>query len=220
MSVTENNLLTILRKKSFLGPLLREKTSFPAHPLKHLLFSFWLFDGNADLFIQTISAKTEPPLSNVEKPSNLEDEIICMLNEGKSMNFIEVLTGKSRCAIKRIAELNGLEHATNEMHYSNAIKRAVQRKALMGIHRNEIAQELSVGIGYVEQVICNTPHLSEWRKKLRHQVKVSNAEHIIKKLVKINPNLTRSQIRMLAEADTLYFIRMIKSFSLTSCQNH
>ena len=124
-----------------------------------------------------------------------------MLREGKSMNVIEEKTGKSRCAIRRIAELNGLEHATNEMHYSNAIKRAVQRKALMGIHREKIAQELSVGIGYVEQVICNTPNLSEWRKKLRHQVKVSNSEKTIQMLVTNNPSLTRTQLRALAEAE-------------------
>lgn len=201
LNVTDHQVLSVLRKKSFLGPLLREKTSFPAHPLKHLLFSFWLFDGDADLFIQSIPKKTESPYIPLKEPRNFENEIICMLQEGKSMNLIEAQTGKSRCAIRRIAELNGLEHTTNEMHYPNALKRAVQRKALMGIHRKKIAQELSVGIGYVEQVICNTPNLSEWRKKLRHQAKVSNAEKTIQMLVTNNPSLTRTQLRALAEAE-------------------
>ena len=215
-NITDHHLLTALRKKSFLGPLLREKTSFPAHPLKHLLFSFWLFDGDADLFIQSIPKKTESSHITLAEPRNFEDEIICMLREGKSMNVIEAQTGKSRCAIRRIAGLNGLKHATNEMHYSNAIKRAVQRKALMGIHRNKIAQELSVGIGYVEQVICNTPNLSEWRKQLRHQAKVSNAEKTIQMLVTNNPSLTRTQLRALAEAEyaLLYLHDKERLFSL------
>ncbi|MEC8327246.1 MAG: TnsD family Tn7-like transposition protein [Pseudomonadota bacterium] len=215
-NVTDHHLVTVLRQKSFLGPLLREKTSFPAHPLKHLLFSFWLFEGNADLFIKTIPTKADSLPNNIDKPSNFEDKIICMLREGKSMNVIEAQTGKSRCAIRRIAELNGLEHATNEMHYSNAIKRAVQRKALMGVHRNNIAQDLSIGIGYVEQVICNTPHLSEWRKKLRHHAKVSNAEKTIKMLVTNNPSLTRTQLRALAEAEyaLLYLHDKERLFSL------
>ncbi|WP_083870941.1 TnsD family Tn7-like transposition protein [Marinobacter santoriniensis] len=34
----------------FVGPLLRAKTHYPAHPIKHLLFAEWLFDGDANLF--------------------------------------------------------------------------------------------------------------------------------------------------------------------------
>jgi len=34
----------------FVGPLLRAKTHYPTHPIKHLLFAEWLFDGDANLF--------------------------------------------------------------------------------------------------------------------------------------------------------------------------
>lgn len=39
-----------LLKFEFVGPLLRAKTHFPTHPIKHLLFAEWLFDGDANLF--------------------------------------------------------------------------------------------------------------------------------------------------------------------------
>ncbi|WP_286254511.1 TnsD family Tn7-like transposition protein [Marinobacter shengliensis] len=34
----------------FVGPLLRAKTHYPTHPIKHLLFAEWLFDGDANFF--------------------------------------------------------------------------------------------------------------------------------------------------------------------------
>src|SRR5690554_2945308 len=34
----------------FVGPLLRERTHCPSHPIKHLLLAEWLFDGDAKLF--------------------------------------------------------------------------------------------------------------------------------------------------------------------------
>lgn len=40
-----------LQRFAFVGPLLRNKTHFPCHPIKHLLFSYWLFDGDASFLL-------------------------------------------------------------------------------------------------------------------------------------------------------------------------
>lgn len=169
--ITESPVEDSLKNANFLGPLLRNKTSFPAHPLKHLLFTFWLFDADAQQFTQKVSPLVSPHRVVEAKESN-EDKVLILLQQGISMNEIEAQTGKSRCFIRRISELNNIPHFTNSMVYSSETKRAVQMKALIGKHRNDIAKELSVGIGYVEQIISNTPFLSESRKYLRHQMKI------------------------------------------------
>lgn len=204
--ITEPKVLNVLMTQDFLGSLLRQKTSFPAHPLKHLLFSFWLFNGNAELYLRKLTPIRETQ-TNVKGLDIANESIIQLLKKGLSMNAIEAQTGKSRCAIRNIAELNNIEHLSNAMQYPPEIKRAVQMKALMGTHRATIAEELSVGIGYVEQVICNTPHLTHWRKKLRHQVKIKEAEHLLRRIVKDNPSWTRTKVRMAAQAEyaLLYF---------------
>jgi len=58
--------------------------------------------------------------------------------------------------------------------------------------------------GYVEQVICNEPGMSEWRKHLRVQKNVLAASRLLISLRKQHPDWCRTKIRK--EAQAAYFI--------------
>lgn len=188
----------------FLGRILRPKTHFHAHPLKHILLGCWLTNVDAKklLITDTKVITSEPMVRTTDE--DLKDKIISMLQRGISINMIASQTGKSRCFIHRVADLNRIPHLSNSQAFPESIKRAVLIKALYGVHRQEIADKLKVGLGYVEQVICNAPGMSEWRKHLRIQKNILKASKTLTNIRKLHPEWSRTKIRNSAEAE--YFI--------------
>jgi hypothetical protein len=193
----DEDIRGLLGDFGFIGPLLRNKTGFPTHPIKHLLFCFWLFNGKASSFLNKLEENTDKLLVEI---ANEDTEIIALLKSGASMNQIEKSTGASRCYIRRRAEINGIRHKSNAQRYPEKTRRTVIIKALLGIHRQTIANGLNVGVGYVEQVICNTPLLTEHRAHLRRQAKIYWALSLLKEEAKLHPDWHRTQIRMSQQA--------------------
>jgi hypothetical protein len=180
----------------FLGPLLRLKTHTLCHPIKHLLLAFWLFDKDASLFQSEESKPYKPSLGDMPVPrSHMDTSIIELLDQGKSMNQIEAETGKSRCYIRRTAELNGMPHNSNQQAFSKNTRRLILVQALLGRHRHEIARSVGVGVGYVEQIISNTAGLVQWRKKLKIVEKISKAAKELKNAKAIHPNWIRKDFK-------------------------
>lgn len=180
---------------SFLGPMLREKTHFPSHPIKHLLFAFWLFKKDASLFNHQLSGPhEEPPKPHITKVNN-NKSIMSFLSQGKSMSEINKITGKSICYIRRVSELNGIKHQSNANSFSNRTRHSVIIQAQLGRHRTKIAQSLGVGIGYVEKVISNTKNLSTWRKFLAIQRKLVSTSQEIKMAKKAHPEWARKDFK-------------------------
>ncbi len=193
----------ILKDFKFIGRILRPKTHSHAHPLKHILLACWLTNNDVSRLIYHRQPKTNLPLPTSDR-SNIDGKIIMLLLEGRSINSIYEETGKSRCYIRRVAELNMIHHATNAQAFSNKIYRAVIRKALYGIHREEIAKSVEVGIGYVEQVICNELRLTAWRKHIRIQDSIHSACNKLIQIRKEHPDWNRTQLRKSEQA--AYFV--------------
>ena len=118
-----------------------------------------------------------------------------MLKQGDSMNAIEQQLGKSRCYIRRVAELNNVVHRTNSQKNNLNIKHLVRLQAQIGHHRKAIAEALNVGIGYVEQVISNTKGLVSWRKRLKEMQKIVNASSCLRKAIKENLGWIRKDVK-------------------------
>lgn len=86
------------------------------------------------------------------------------------------------------------------MRYSADIRRKVLIKAFYGEHRKDIAQELGLTVGFVEQVIAAEPLLSNWRQHLRIRKNIYAAYSKLSALVKANPEWGRTQLRKSAQA--------------------
>jgi hypothetical protein len=180
----------------FIGPLLRRKTHFPCHPTKHLLFSFWLFKGDENGFITPFIKKEKLlTIDNYSDKIAVEYQTIKLLKRGLSMEETSKLVNKSRCYIRRIAELHDIEHSSNTNSYKLTIRDRVLLFATLGRHRKTISKQLKVGIGYVEQVISNTKGLVAWRKKLKEYQKIQHALVELKKARNEHPEWRRKELK-------------------------
>ena len=187
----------------FIGPLLREATHFHAHPTKHLLLAFFLFDGSASVYKNHAIPRNKD--TDTKKSFDAET-ILSFLREGFSMRKITSLTGRSQTFIKRIAGLNNIDIKSNSHRFSESIKRAVTIKGFLGIHRNDIAKNLKVSVGYVEQVISSTKGLVAWRKHIKHTPRIKNAVNEILNTRKLHPDWLRKDIKQQCQSAffTLY----------------
>tara|TARA_R110001583_G_scaffold89968_1_gene231501 strand:- start:1397 stop:3013 length:1617 start_codon:yes stop_codon:yes gene_type:complete len=205
-----------LKGFNYIGRILRKKTHSHAHPIKHILLACWLADGN----IKNLIVEPFNSLAKVEKehiPDAIDNEqvanlIIELLKDGVSLNAIEEKTGKSRCYIQRVAGTNRIAHSSNSMAFSDDIKRKALIKALYGIHREIIAKQLGLSVGYVEQVICCEPKMSEWRKHMRIRSSVMAAYRELESIRIAHPNWCRTEIRK--QAQSAYFILYYNDKSL------
>lgn len=202
LTFSEIGVPHVLSDFKFIGPILRNKTNSPAHPIKHILLAAFL--TNNDISQLFSCKKITSSLRTKTEDYSTNDQVLTLLKKGKSLNEVEKLTERSRCYVRRIAELNRIPHKSNSLKYSDDIRRTVLIKAMYGISCDEIASQLQVGLGYVEQVICNEPNMSMWRKHLRIQKRILAAYQRLEAISKKYPGLNRTQIRKLAEAD--YFI--------------
>jgi hypothetical protein len=182
-----------VRSFDFVGPLMRNKTSYATHPIKHILFSCWLFDANPELFFETLAFK--PSRQPMNQQQTDEREIIELLTAKRSLGEVARESGKSICYIKRLAELNDIPHTTNSTGYSYKVHHRVLMQAILGCHRATIAKSLSVGVGYVEQVISNTRGLSQFRKHLRQFKKVKAAVNELETACRLHPNWLRKDLK-------------------------
>lgn len=201
---------------SYIGRILRKKTHSHAHPLKHILLACWLTDGDVkNLIVEAsdslVSEGEENNPEAVEK-NKVENFVLDLLKEGFSFNAIEQKTGKSRCYIQRVAGTNRIPHMSNSMAFSSAIKRKVLIKALYGIHREIIAKQLGLSIGYVEQIICCEPKMSEWRKHMRVRKNIMAAYRELESIHKAHPSWCRTKIRN--HAQSAYFVLYYNDKSL------
>lgn len=204
----ETGVPLALSNFQYIGRILRHKTHSHAHPLKHILLACWLTDGD----INKLVSNSQKPRSKIDSSSNImiakkqaaEAEVIKLLRAGNSFNSIEGTTGKSRCFIKRVAETNRIPHLTNSMAFTDSVRRKVLIKALYGIHRELIAKELDLSIGYVEQVISCEPNMVRWRKHLRIRKSVMKAYKKLESICREHPDWCRTQVRK--HAQSAYFV--------------
>jgi hypothetical protein len=179
---------------NFIGRLCCSGDYHGSHPVKHLLFSFWLFDGHPDaLFGPNVKAK---PCSRKPPKNSYKDSVIIeMLHNGDSYNSIYRQTGRSSCYIKRIASLNKIDCQSNGKKISRVMVRTILMKALLGQHRLSIAQLFDISIGSVEQIISTEPVLVAWRKYLRYQNKKLPYISEITSYVDNNPACMRKDVK-------------------------
>jgi len=198
-----------LKEFHYLGPLLRDKTHTHIHPTKHLVFTYWLFNGDAKLFNEPLLESNDECLSKLEA-NDIESVILTMLEQEKSMKSISQSTGKSRCYIKRRCELHGIKHQSNTQATDANKTHVVILQAQLGRHRKVIARNLKLGVGYVEQVISNTKGLVAWRKRLAVLTKIKIAYLELTSAKSIHPNWFRKDFKRLHNQAFFYMYHHAK----------
>lgn len=76
--------LLVTNETYVIGPLLRDKTGYPTHVVKHLFFSAWLFEGESEEHIQQILL-TKLAVNGLceDVTGKVDTEIIALLLPGK-----------------------------------------------------------------------------------------------------------------------------------------
>ncbi|TMO84835.1 TnsD family Tn7-like transposition protein [Pseudoalteromonas spongiae] len=170
-----------------------------AHPLAYAILAYTLSSIKASG--NTRADKNQVTAEEFPLPEMLEDA-----RNGLSINQLCHKYSRSKCFVTRQLEINEIPHASNSMATDIAIKEKILSLAKMGKSRESIVEELNVGIGLVDKLICNTPGITDLRKSLRHQQKIKHSTEKIKQVCRENPELSRTQVRNLAETEyaTLY----------------
>jgi hypothetical protein len=147
------------------------------HPFRHLLFATWLFGFAYKLIDLTMSSPnllvvnsgTNDPKSSNE--DSKKTECLALLKKGVSLNKIYKTTGKSRCYLKRLAAMNGVDVASAPRKISKKCIAKVVFLAQRGAHRNAIAGICCIGVGSVEQIIASIPGLVLRRRQIKFESK-------------------------------------------------
>lgn len=167
---------------------------YPVHYLKIVLLMAFLVKHPKQFFDACSPKKsicTPDPLTVAVK----EDEVLCLLNMGYSMRQISHRTKHSIATIKQIALRNGMQVNRRRHKLNVDIERDIWRKALVGLHRQEIATFHGVSVGAVEQIIQSHKGLSEWRHHLLMAQRKQTNRQLFLETVDKNPQATRNELK-------------------------
>lgn len=137
------------------------------HPIKHVLFIYWLYRTAKSFFSGTAITKKKNSEKVLEcsQEKNLRSCCLSLLRQGDSMAEVSRLTGKSRCFLKRLAILNNIKLNLKPRIITKELIYEIIKLARLGFHRCVIADKFNISTGSVEQVISSVPELVNWRKK-------------------------------------------------------
>lgn len=172
-------------------------TEFSIHPGRHLLFAYWLFHSAESMldFVRSLSEGDYTVSNTNESILKPDMNFTKILSDNISINRMSVISGRSRCYIKRIAALQGINLERHPKKLTKEIRKKIEWLGYLGFHRKVIAERCQIGIGSVESVISSCNGLVERRKLCRYQSFLRRSKYKIIRCRIFFPNITRSEIR-------------------------
>ncbi|MCG9723137.1 TnsD family Tn7-like transposition protein [Shewanella sp. Isolate7] len=167
---------------------------YPQHPLKHLLFEFYLSRCQPDDELDTKNLNVQPA------PINKEEQCCHLLNSGLSMVAVSREIDKSRCYVKSIALKHNIPVNLKPKKITQNLKNSVLTLAKKGFHRDVIAKIHSISTGSVELIISTTAGLVEWRKLCKSESLRRRYCCQIMRFIAANPNACRQEVKTVNEA--------------------
>ena len=181
--------------------------TFSVHPIRHLLFSFWLF-GEGRVILEsdtrTDDISTE---GHITKPSDINSLRMCdrdiadLLLTGMSLNKVSQMTGKSRCYLRRIAGIRGIVITSRPKTITCEVKNRIISLGKAGFNRNVIAERCGVSRGSVEQIFSCCIGLIERRKLCHYQSTFRRCKCRILRYRQHNSDVTRRDIKNACNAE-------------------
>ena len=174
----------------------------PQHPFKHFLFSSWLFDTPNELFKEPEKERLIVCKQlNYPEAKNIKMQSLCLLKNGHSLAEVSRLTGKSRCYLKRIAELDDIALNLKPKILTAQIKKKIFRFAELGFHRKIIADKFKVSTGSIEQIISSYPGLVQRRKRIHFESKRRRSKVKILRYLRTKPQAYRKDVKKSCNAE-------------------
>ena len=167
------------------------------HPYRHLMFCTWLIGDVCKIssYSQELSVDIDCSAEKVSRKESIADKCLAFLKAGMSMANVSRETGKSRCYIKRLALLNNVRINLKPKLLTQPVVDAIYELAHSGFHRREIARRCNVGIGSVEQIISNSPGLTERRKLCHFESTRRKHRLLLFNHLNFNINATRKSVK-------------------------
>lgn len=167
------NKLKLSRK---FARLLRQDTCNTQHVLTNLVFAMNLLGRPEKFFVRE---ERDEPKTNTETGTRAqlqasENHCLNLLNQGRSMNQVSQLSGRSRCYLKRLALRNSLTINLLPRHLSDAKRQQALVLAKAGLSNASIVETLQIKKSAVEFILSCSPEIQKFRKLLslrRRQVR-------------------------------------------------
>lgn len=136
------------------------------HYLKHVLLMAYLAKSPAEFFRKKYTEKIIGQVTPTNVSSS-DTDILRLLTSGLSMKKVSALFNRSISYTKQLAKRNGVPVESRSQIITEAIEREVWRKAFIGMHRKNIAEQVGISISSVEQITHCHKGLMKWRTHLR-----------------------------------------------------
>ncbi len=185
----------------FLGPLLRESTNFTQHPFHHLLLQVWL-----DHVISIDDGRFLKVEEDANRKRNIDDLVLSMLVDGFTIAEIKKQLACGHSVIERVAALNGIKIDRLPSSHPKWYQQFLIL-ALLGRHRQSIADFLSLKLHVVETEISKVPGLAEWRHNLAKMRRLERSLYMIKHAVENHADWSRQNIKQLYNKEFFYLYK-------------
>ncbi|WP_184461831.1 TnsD family Tn7-like transposition protein [Zhongshania antarctica] len=196
-----------------LPQILHGSTSRLRHPIKHLLISGWLFDGDLEAIyeISPPAARKRPKRS---KSDNLDSTATAlrMLSSGLSRRRIAHATQLSPAMIIKIANEHGLPVSRRPKFLT-----ATDRKNILSLaQKNDSLEEISAKLGLHEATICKiieeTPQLVANRKAARFAARQLHHRTALSNYFGVYPQGTKTEVRAACYRSWMWLYRHDKKW--------
>lgn len=200
-------------EKDYFPQCLLYQRSVQHHPLQHFAFIFSLFDSWEHLKTFIASEHTCDALPNNQSVKVELDwsSFINQLIKGESLRKVAASAGVSIATLKARAIQYQVPIATRPSKVFDKERRIIWRKLLIGKPTEDIATDLGISQGAVEQVLKCYPEIKELRARIRYKAKRDEMLAILEKCIRDNPSFTRNQIKQAENAAYMWLFKHEKS---------
>jgi hypothetical protein len=204
---SEPVLPMILADFKYVPKLLHRMTN--VHYIKHVLL-MGFFAETPELFFNGVKSCIINKLDHEKtiEPSkvSLEAQVLSLLRNKVAMRQISSQVGYSIGRIKTIALTHGIEVEHRRKYITEEMERSVWRKAILGQHKSDIANQIGISIGAAEKIIQCHSGLPQWRRDLTMiKRKVGSRKHLLS-VMNQGHELLRSEIKKHCQKDYTWLL--------------
>lgn len=172
------------------------------HPIKHLLFLFWISKQNNKKSNTSICLK-----SNI-----LESQCINLLKKGLRLAEIQRVTKKSQCYIKKIAVKNGLFKPYKAKKINDKMKDEIIKLAFKGFKREAIVKRYNISKASFHFIILSVNGLALWRRTCKYESIRRRQKIKIIRYLQQNLNANRTDLKINANGAYCWLMKNEKDW--------